>query len=100
MIHKNKNNILVYNQNERKFRQASLIWMYGRNFVSCIKELQASRKKDNYTMTMKFLLHKDKEEKGKPSPQKQECGCPSLQSSLRSHTHAFYQPTGDNEIIW
>jgi len=41
-------------------------------------------------MTMKFLLHKDKEEKGKPSPQKQECGCPSLHSSLRSHTHAFF----------
>lgn len=40
-------------------------------------------------MTMKFLLHKDKEEKGKPSPQKQECGCPSLQPSLRSHAHAF-----------
>ena len=47
------------------------------------------KKKDNDTMTMKFLLHKDKEEKGKPSPQKQESGCPSLQPSLRSHTHAF-----------
>jgi len=35
---------------------------------------------------MKFLLHKDKEEKGKASPQKQACGCPSLQPSLRSHT--------------
>jgi hypothetical protein len=40
-------------------------------------------------MTTEFLLHKDKEEKGKPSPQKQECGCPSLQPSLRNHTHAF-----------
>jgi len=39
---------------------------------------------------MKFLLHKDKEERRKSSPQKQECGCPSLQSSLRSHTHAFF----------
>jgi hypothetical protein len=47
------------------------------------------KKKDNDTMTMKFLLHKNKEEKGKPSPQKQECCCPSLQSSLSSHTHAF-----------
>jgi|LSQX01.1.fsa_nt_gb hypothetical protein len=45
-------------------------------------------------MTMKFLLHKDKEEKGKPSPQKQECSCPSLQSSLRSHTHAFLPAHG------
>ena len=52
--------------------------------------LQASRKKDNDTMTMKFLLHKDKEENGKPTAQKQECGCPSLQASLRSHTHAFF----------
>jgi hypothetical protein len=41
-------------------------------------------------MNRKFLLHKDKEENGKPSPQKQECGCPSLQPSLRSHTHAFF----------
>jgi hypothetical protein len=40
-------------------------------------------------MIKEFLLHKDKEEKGKASPQKQECGCPSLQPSLRSHTHAF-----------
>jgi len=39
---------------------------------------------------MKFLLHKDKEESGKPTAQKQECGCPSLQPSLRSHTHAFF----------
>jgi len=37
---------------------------------------------------MKFLLHKDK--KGKANPQKQECGCPSLQPYLRSHTHAFF----------
>ena len=50
---------------------------------------QAEEKTDD-TMTMKFLLHKDKEEKGKPSPQKQECGCPSLQSSLYSHTHAYF----------
>jgi hypothetical protein len=39
---------------------------------------------------MKFLLYKDKEEKGKPSPQQQECRSPSLQASLRNHTHAFY----------
>jgi len=63
--------------------------------VSYTNPLQASRKKDNDTMTMKFLLHKDKEER-KSTAQKQECGCPSLQSSLRSHTHAFLQPTGDN----
>lgn len=44
-------------------------------------------------MKGEFLLHKDKEEKGKASPQKQECGCPSLQSSLRSHTHAFLAST-------
>ncbi|MCF8255867.1 MAG: hypothetical protein K9J84_14915 [Bacteroidia bacterium] len=41
-------------------------------------------------MKREFLLRKDKEEKGKPSPQKQECGCPSLHPSLRSHTLAFY----------
>jgi len=60
---------------------------------SC-ETLQASRKKDNDTMTMKFLLHKDKEENMEnATAQKQECGCPSLQPSLRSHTHAFFQPT-------
>ena len=54
------------------------------------KPLQASRrKKTDDTMTMKFLLHKDRKEKGKPTAQKQECGCPSLQPSLRSHTLAF-----------
>jgi hypothetical protein len=41
-------------------------------------------------MEGKFLQHKDKEEKGKTSPQKQECGCPSLQPSLRNHSHAFF----------
>ena len=41
-------------------------------------------------MTKEFLLHKDRNEKGKPTAQKQECGCPSLQTSLRSHTHAFF----------
>jgi len=40
---------------------------------------------------MEFLLHKDKKEnKEKAHAQKQECGCPSLQPSLRSHTHAFF----------
>ncbi len=39
MIYKNKNNILDSNQNERKFRQASLIWVYRRNFLSYVKEL-------------------------------------------------------------
>jgi hypothetical protein len=36
------------------------------------------KKKDKNRMTMNFLLHKDKEENGKISAQKQECGCPSL----------------------
>jgi hypothetical protein len=45
-------------------------------------------------MTIKFLLHKDKEVNGKPTAQKQECGCPSLQPSLRSHSHAFFPALG------
>ena len=42
-------------------------------------------------MTMDFFLHEDKKEnKEKAHTQKQEwCGCPSLQLSLRSLTHAF-----------
>jgi len=61
----------------------------ARTVFSCGRYKQAE-KKDNDTMTMKFLLHKDKEENGQPTAQKQECGCPSLQPSLRSHTHAFF----------
>ena len=39
---------------------------------------------------MKLLLYKDrKEDKENATAQKQECGCPSLQPSLRNHTHAF-----------
>jgi hypothetical protein len=57
---------------------------------------------------MKFLLHKDKKENGKPTTQKQECGCLTLQSSLRSHTHAFspahvghYHKKGEgNHLKW
>ncbi len=52
-------------------------------------------------MTMKFLLHKDKEENMEnATAQKQECGCPSLQPSLRSHTHAFFaDPPVDNKLL-
>jgi hypothetical protein len=39
-------------------------------------------------MTKNFCCIEIKE-KGKATAQKQECGCPSLQPSLRSHTHAF-----------
>jgi hypothetical protein len=52
-------------------------------------------------MTMNFLLHKDrKENKENATAQKQECGCPSLQPSLRSHTHAFFADTpADNKLL-
>jgi hypothetical protein len=45
------------------------------------------------------LLYKDKKEKKeKAHAQKQECGCPSLQPSLLSHTHAFLaDPPSDRE---
>jgi hypothetical protein len=39
-----------------------------------------------------------KTEIGKASPQKQECGCPSLQPSLRSHTHAFFAYTPSEKV--
>ena len=75
-------------------RVFSYFWMYrATKWRVCGSYKQAEEKTDD-TMTMKFLLHKDKEEKGKPSPQKQECCCPSLQSSLSSYTHAFL-PTHD-----
>jgi len=50
-------------------------------------------------MKMNFLLYKDKEERRKSSPQKQEYGCPSLKSSLRSHTHAFFTAQGQPDYI-
>ena len=50
-------------------------------------------------MKMKFLLHKDRKETGNPTAQKQECGCPSLQASLRSHTHAFFAAHGQPDYI-
>ncbi len=50
-------------------------------------------------MTMEFLLHKDKKKIGKPTAQKQECGCPSLQFPLRSHTHAFLTTHGQTKIM-
>lgn len=36
-----------------------------------------------------FCCIKTKKKKKTAHAQKQECGCPSLQPSLRSHTHAF-----------
>ena len=50
-------------------------------------------------MKKKFLLHKEKDEKGKPTAQKQECGCPSLQPTLRSQTHAFFTAHGQPDYI-
>jgi hypothetical protein len=45
-------------------------------------------------MTMNFLQHKDKEEKRKSGPQKQEYGCYSLQPFLSSHTNVFLSALG------
>jgi len=41
----------------------------------------------------RIFAAKDKKQKGTPAHKKQECACPSLQSSLRSHTHAFFIDT-------
>jgi hypothetical protein len=49
-------------------------------------------------MKGKFLLLKDKEEKGKPSPQKQECGCP-FPATIPSQPHTCFfadKPTDNN----
>ena len=40
-------------------------------------------------MKGEFLLHKDKEENGKPSPQKQECGCHLWHLLIPNETHVF-----------
>jgi len=66
-----------------------------------------AEKKDNDRMKMKFLLHNDKEEKGKSSPQKQERGSPSQTPSLRGHTRPvpiirdafFADPPIDNKLL-
>jgi len=41
-----------------------------------------------------------RQKKENATAQKQECGCPSLQPSLRSHTHAFLaDPPVDNKLL-
>jgi hypothetical protein len=51
-------------------------------------------------MIKEFLLLKDKKEnREKALAQKQECGCPSLQPSLRSHTHAFFATAPASLIV-
>jgi hypothetical protein len=57
------------------------------------------KKKDNKRIRMKFLPHKDKERKEKPSPQKQECGCPSLQTYLSSRTHKFFSDPNIDKLL-
>jgi hypothetical protein len=44
--------------------------------------LKESRTNENF-------LQRDNKEKKNAYTQKQECDCPSLQTSLRSHTHTF-----------
>ncbi|MGA1545263.1 MAG: hypothetical protein ACO388_10645, partial [Saprospiraceae bacterium] len=39
-----------------------------------------------------FCCINTKKKKESPTAQKQECDCPSLQPSLRNHTHAFFAP--------
>jgi hypothetical protein len=39
---------------------------------------------------MKICCIEIEKKKENATAQKQECGCPSLQPSLRNHTHAFF----------
>jgi hypothetical protein len=49
-------------------------------------------------MKREFLLHKEKEENGKPSPQKQEFSC-SSPSAVTSQPHTcFFTPTFELKI--
>jgi len=54
------------------------------------KRWQQAEKKGQRHNDNEIFAAKRQRRKWKPSPQKQECGCPSLQPSLRSHTHAFF----------
>ncbi len=42
------------------------------------------------TVPMKICCIEIEKKKENATAQKQECGCPSLQPSLRNHTHAFF----------
>jgi len=43
---------------------------------------------------------KERQKRENATAQKQECGRPSLQPSLRSHTHAFFaDPPVDNKLL-
>jgi hypothetical protein len=61
----------------------------NRQLLVAAKRYNQADEKDDDTMTMKFWLHKDKEEnKENAYGQKQECGYPSPQPFLRT-THSF-----------
>jgi len=77
--------------NQSKVDICATLWCIY-NLSGVYKDVASKpKKKDSDPMTMNFLLHKDrKENKENATAQKQECGCPSLQPSLRSHTHAFF----------
>jgi len=47
---------------------------------------------------MNFLLHKDKEGNLKTSTQKQDCGCPSQQPSLRNRRNTFFARISELKI--
>jgi hypothetical protein len=56
------------------------------------------KKQTNDRTKREFLLHKEKEENGKPSPQKQEFSC-SSPSAVTSQPHTcFFTPTFELKI--
>ena len=59
-------------------------------------ELPTSLKK---TVPMKICCIEIEKKKENATAQKQECGCPSLQPSLRIHTHAFFANAPASLII-
>ena len=73
--------------------------LIARQFLASTVGVHCKETETDDRMIKEFLLHKDKIEKGKASPQKQECGCPSLQPSLRSHTYAFFADPPTERLI-
>jgi len=51
-------------------------------------------------MNGQFLLHKDKEEKGKPTAQKQEFVSPFPHASLRLTNTCFFSPRNEKITIF
>jgi hypothetical protein len=66
--------------------------------VELLTSWQQSEKKDNDTMTKKFLLHKEKEEKGNPAHKSKSVAAHPCNRPFAA-THMLFFPTRSLQIM-